>query len=177
PRYRFGEVRFVQDVLDSEFLTRYLRFRPGDPFSHEQLLTLQSNLIGSEYFSHVEVRTMRDEAVGGRVPIEVVLTPDKPNRYRAGLGFSTDTGPRITLDWKRRRIGREGHRMLSELRLSAPHSSLKTEYIIPLERPSKDSLSFSAQGDHFDTDTRRGVRLLLNGSQSVEQENDWRRTI
>ncbi|MCP4042418.1 MAG: outer membrane protein assembly factor, partial [Gammaproteobacteria bacterium] len=46
PRYRFGEVRFVQDVLDSEFLTRYLRFRPGDPFSHEQLLTLQSNLIG-----------------------------------------------------------------------------------------------------------------------------------
>lgn len=177
PHYRFGEVRFVQDILNPEFLARYLRFRPGDPFSHEQLLTLQSNLIDSEYFSHVEVRTLRNEAVDDRVPTEVVLTPNKPNRYRIGLGFTTDTGPRVTLDWKRRLLGHDGHRMLSELRLSAPHSSLKTEYTVPLERPSKDSLSFSAQGDRFDTDTRRGERLLLNSARSVGLENHWRRTI
>ncbi len=177
PHYRFGEVRFVQGILNPEFLARYLRFRPGDPFSHDQLLTLQSNLIDSEYFSHVEVRTLRDEAVDDQVPTEVVLTPNKPNRYRIGLGFTTDTGPRVTLDWKRRLLGHNGHRMLSELRLSAPHSSLKTEYTIPLERPSKDSLSFSAQGDRFDTDTRRGERLLLNSARSVGLDNHWRRTI
>lgn len=175
--YRFGEVRFMQDVLNPEFLTRYQPFQSGDPFSHQQLLTLQSDLIDSEYFSHVEVRTLRDQAVGDQVPIEARLTPNKPNRYRAGVGFSTDTGPRITLDWKQRRMGREGHRMLSELRLSAPHSLLKTEYIIPLERPSQDALSFSAQADQFDTDTRRGVRLLLNAAHSSGQENNWRRTI
>ncbi|MBL3527127.1 MAG: outer membrane protein assembly factor [gamma proteobacterium endosymbiont of Lamellibrachia anaximandri] len=177
PQYRFGDVRFVQEILNPEFLARYLRFRPGDPFSHDQLLTLQSNLIDSEYFSHVEVRTLRDEAVDDQVPTEVALTPNKPNRYRIGLGFTTDTGPRVTLDWKRRLLGHNGHRMLSELRLSAPHSSLKTEYIIPLERPSKDSLSFSAQGDRFDTDTRRGERLLLNSARSVGLDNHWRRTI
>ncbi len=177
PHYHFGEVRFIQDKLDPGFLARYLRFQPGDPFSHEQLLTLQSNLIDSEYFNHVEVRTLRDQAVADQVPIELLLSPNKPNRYRAGIGFSTDTGPRITLDWKRRLINREGHRMLSELRLSAPRSSLKTEYTIPLERPSQDSLSFSAQGDHYDTDSRLGVRLLLNSAHSIGLDNDWRRTI
>jgi len=107
----------------------------------------------------------------------VVLSPNRPNRYRAGVGYSTDTGPRITLDWKRRLIGRDGHRMLSELRLSRPHSSLKSEYLIPLQRPAKDALSFSIQGDHYDTDSRRGKRLLLNATQSVGLANDWQRSI
>jgi translocation and assembly module TamA len=175
PRYRFGEVRFQQEQLDEAFLRRYLRFQPGDPFNHEQLLDLQARLIDSEYFSHVEVRSLRDEAEGDRVPIELILSPNKRNRYRAGLGFATDTGPRITLDWKRRLIGREGHRMNAELRLSAPHSSLLAEYQIPLERPSRDSLSFAAQAEHFDTDSRRGQRYLLNSAKTVGLERDWRR--
>lgn len=175
--YRFGEVRFLQDVMEEEFLRRYLRFQPGDPFSHEKLLALQANLIDSEYFSRVDVRILRDQAEGQQVPIEVELSPSKPNRYRAGFGLSTDTGPRITLDWKRRRIGREGHRMLTELRLSAPHSTLKTEYLIPLERPAQDSLSFGASFDHFDTDSRSGDRGLLNASLNETLGDGWRRTL
>ncbi len=175
--YRFGEVRFIQDAMNEDFLRRYLRFQPGEHFSHEKLLALQSDLIDSEYFGNVEVRILREQAVGNRVPIEIALTPNKHNRYRAGLGLSTDTGPRITLDWKRRLIGRAGHNMLTELRLSVPQSSLRTEYIIPLERPSQDSLSFGASFDHFDTDTRSGIRGLINASQSVGLENGWRRTL
>jgi translocation and assembly module TamA len=176
PRYRFGEVRFEQDLLDEQFLRRYLRFAPGDPFNHDQLLELQSNLINSEYFSQVEVRTLREEAVDGQVPVAVLLTPNKPNRYRAGLGFATDSGPRITFDWKRRLLGREGHRMSAELRLAAPHSTLMAEYLIPLDRPSRDSLSFSAQAEHFDTDTRKGERMLLSTAFSEGLERSWRRS-
>ena len=175
--FRFGEVRFVQDVMNPEFLARYLRFKPGDPFSHEKLLELQSDLIDSEYFSQVEVLTLRDKAQGDRVPIEVVCTPNKRDRYRVGLGYSTDTGPRITLDWKRRRFGPNGHRLLSELRLSQPQSTFKTEYLIPLERPSKDSLSYGFALENYDTDARKGTLALVNAKHSVELENSWRRTL
>ncbi len=175
--YRFGEVHFKQDVMNEDFLRRYVRFQPGDDFSHEKLLTLQSNLIDSEYFSNVEVRVLREQAEDDRVPIEIQLSPNKRNRYRAGLGISTDTGPRITLDWKRRRIGGYGHNLFTELRLSVPHSFIKTEYIIPLQRPSLDSLSFGASFDHYDTDTRNGVRGLLNASHNVGLEGGWRRTL
>jgi translocation and assembly module TamA len=176
-KFRFGQVRFTQDVMNPEFLARYVRFKPGDPFSHEKLLNLQSNLIDSEYFSHVEILTLRDQAEGDRVPIEVICTPNKRDRYRIGLGYSTDTGPRITLDWKRRRVGPNGQRLLSELRLSQPHSAFKTEYQIPLERPAKDSLTYGFTLDKYDTDSRKGHLALVNAKHSVGLENGWRRNL
>ena len=176
-KFRFGQVRFTQDVLDPEFLARYVQFKPGDPFNHEKLLNLQADLIDSEYFSHVEVLTLRDQAEDDRVPIEVICSPSKRDRYRIGLGYSTDTGPRITLDWKRRRVGSKGQRLLSELQLSQPHSTFKTEYQIPLERPAKDALSFGFSLDKYDTDSRKGTLALVNAKQSVELENGWRRNL
>jgi translocation and assembly module TamA len=163
--------------MKPEFLARYLHFRPGDPYSQEKLLTLQSNLIDSEYFSQVEVRTLRDQAEGDRVPVDIRLTPNKRDRYRVGLGYSTDTGPRLTLDWKRRRVGPSGHRLQSELLISKLHSTLTTQYLTPLKRPTKDALSYGFSLDRYDTETRQGVQALVNARHSVGLENGWRRNL
>jgi translocation and assembly module TamA len=175
--FRFGSVSFRQDILDETFLRRYLTFKPGDPFNQQKLLTLQSELTRTEYFSRVEIRILRDQANHQQVPIEIELTPNKANLYRFGLGASTDTGPRATLDWKRRRVGRGGEHMRSELRLSAPHSALTTEYIQPLARPSSDSLVYGANFAHYDTDTRRGDSALVGINHHANLDNRWRRTI
>ena len=176
-RFRFGEIRLQQDILDAEFLARYLSFGSGDPYSHEKLLDLQSKLLSSDYFKRVEINTRRDQIEGDRIPVDVVLTPNRKNRYRIGLGYSTDTGPRLTLDWTRRRFGRQGHRMRSELRVSKPESSLTSEYIIPLQRPTQDYVSFGATINDFDTESSEGTRTLLNASHSVGLERGWRRTL
>jgi translocation and assembly module TamA len=177
PRFRFGDIRMQQDILDPEFLARYLSFGSGDPYSHEQLLGLQSSLISSDYFKRVEINARRDQVEGDRIPVDVILKPNRKNRYRIGLGYSTDTGPRLTLDWTRRRFGRQGHHMRSELRVSKPESSLTSEYIIPLERPTLDYVSFGATVNDFDTDSSKGTRALLNASHSVGLERGWRRTL
>ena len=177
PRFRFGEIRLHQDILDAEFLARYLSFGSGDPYNHEQLLDLQSKLLSSDYFKRVEINTRRDQVEGDRIPVDVLLKPNRKNRYRIGLGYSTDTGPRLTLDWTRRRFGRQGHRMRSELRVSKPESSLTSEYIIPLQRPTQDYVSFGATINDFDTDSSEGTRTLLNASHSVGLERGWRRTL
>jgi translocation and assembly module TamA len=176
-RFQFGEIRMRQEILDAEFLGRYLSFGAGDPYSQDKLLGLQSKLIDSEYFKQVEVNVRRDRIEGNRIPVDIELTPNRKNRYRIGLGYSTDTGPRMTLDWKRRRFGRKGHHMRSELRLSKPESSLTSEYIIPLQRPTVDYVSFGATIDYFDTDTTEGNRTLLNASHSIGLERGWRRTL
>jgi translocation and assembly module TamA len=175
--FRFGEIRMQQDILDPEFLARYLSFGAGDPYSHERLLDLQAKLIDSEYFKQVEVKARRDQIEGNRIPVEIELTPNRKNRYRIGLGYSTDTGPRITLDWKRRRFGRHGHHMRSELRLSNPESSLTSEYVIPLQRPTRDYISFGATVNNYDMETNKGNRILLNASHSIGLERGWRRTL
>jgi translocation and assembly module TamA len=176
-RLRFGEVRMNQDVMDADFLARYIPFNAGDPFSQEALLTLQGDLIDTEYFKQVEVVTRRDQREGDRVPVDVNLKPNKRNRYRIGLGYSTDMGPRLTLDWKNRRQGRRGHRMHSKLQLSKPLTTLSTEYSIPLRRPSVDLLSFGASLEHFDSDTNQGNRALLSATHSVSLSRSWRRSL
>ncbi|MCU7892047.1 MAG: autotransporter assembly complex protein TamA [Candidatus Thiodiazotropha sp. (ex Ustalcina ferruginea)] len=176
-RLRFGEVRMNQDVMNPEFLAHYVSFNTGDPFSQDALLALQGDLIDSEYFKQVEVVTRREEREGDQVPVDVNLKPNKRNRYRIGLGYSTDMGPRLTLDWKNRRRGRNGHRMRSELQISQPLSSLSSEYIIPLERPTVDYVSFGASLEHFNSDTNQGDRALLSATHSVSLERGWRRSL
>ncbi len=174
--FLFGEIRMRQDILDPKFLSHYLSFGAGDPYSHEKLLDLQAKLIDSEYFKLVEVNVRRDQIEGNRIPVDIELTPNRRNRYRVGLGYSTDTGPRMTLDWKRRRFGREGHHMRTELRLSEPESSLTSEYIVPLRRPTVDYLSFGATINYYDAETNKGNRALLEVSHSIGLAHGWRRT-
>jgi translocation and assembly module TamA len=176
-RLRFGEVRFNQDVMAPEYLARYVPFNRGDPFSQEALLNLQGQLTDSEYFKKVEVVSRRDQIEGDRVPVDINLKANKKNRYRIGLGYSTDTGPRLTLDWRNRRIGRWGHRMRTELQISEPISSMSSEYIIPLERPTEDYLRFGASYEHFNTDTNEGDRALVNLTHSISLDRGWRRSL
>ncbi|MES9830420.1 MAG: autotransporter assembly complex family protein [Candidatus Thiodiazotropha sp.] len=176
-RLRFGDVRMHQDIFNPDYLARFVPFNAGDPFSQEALLKLQSDLIDTEYFKQVEVVTRRDQREGDRVPIDINLKPNKRNRYRIGLGYSTDMGPRLTLDWKNRRRGRNGHRMRSELQISKPLSTLSTEYIVPLQRPTVDYVSFGASLEHFDSDTNNGNRVLLSAVHSVSLSRGWRRSL
>ncbi|MEW8102884.1 MAG: autotransporter assembly complex family protein [Candidatus Thiodiazotropha endolucinida] len=176
-RLRFGDVRMHQDILNPDYLARFVPFNAGDPFSQEALLKLQSDLVDTEYFKQVEVVTRRDQREGDRVPIDINLKPNKRNRYRIGLGYSTDMGPRLTLDWKNRRRGRNGHRMRSELQISKPLSTLSTEYIVPLQRPTVDFVSFGASLEHFDSDTNNGNRVLLSAVHSVSLGRGWRRSL
>ncbi|MEJ2405961.1 MAG: autotransporter assembly complex protein TamA [Candidatus Thiodiazotropha sp.] len=176
-RFRFGPVQFHQDTMDPAFLAKYVTFHPGDPFRQETLLNLQAQLIDSEYFKRVEVFSRREGVEGDQVPIDIKLEPNKRNRYRIGLGYSTDTGPRIKLDWKDRRIGREGHRMRTEFLLAKPESKLTSEYIIPLDRPTVDTLRFGASINHFNTSTQQGSKALLNATQSISLDRGWRRSI
>jgi translocation and assembly module TamA len=176
-RLRFGEVRMHQDVLNPDFLARYIPFNTGDPFSQEAILKLQADLIDTEYFKQVEVVTQRNQREGDRVPIDINLTPNKRNRYRIGLGYSTDTGPRLTLDWKNRRRGKNGHRIQSKWQVSEPLSTLSAEYIVPLARPMVDFVTFGASLEHYNSDTNQGDRALLSTSHSVSLRRGWRRTL
>lgn len=176
PLFRFGPVTYRQDILDDTFVRRYQPFSTGERFDQEKLLALQAALLDSDYFANAEVRTLRNQAVDGRLPVEVELTPRKPNRYRTGIGFSTDVGPRLTLDWLRRRTGREGHRMNSELKLSQPESSLTTEYIIPKDDPREEFISIGGGVEYHDTDTRVGTRYFVNIGDNKVLPEGWRQT-
>lgn len=173
PRYRFGEVRFNQDVLDPKLLEGYVTFKRGEPLDVNKVLELQNGLSDSPYWSRVEVVTRQDQAQGLEVPIEVDLVPSKTMRFSGGLGYGTDTGARASGAWELRRLNRLGHRAEAEVKASQIDQSLKLSYLIPGAYPRTDVLSFNAAYHRQDTDTSLSETGLI-GSQLTESRGPWR---
>lgn len=176
PRYRFGEVRFNQDVLDPDLLRGYVTWERGEPLDVDAVLALQSVLADSPYWSRVEVLTRREEAVGLEVPIDVNLVPAKPQRFSGGLGYGTDTGPRATGMLELRRINRQGHRGEVETRVSEIEQSARASYLIPGPYPRTDILSFNTAYQRERPDTSDTETYLI-GAQRTQQRGSWREAL
>jgi len=137
PRFRFGEVSIDQEWVDIDILEPHIDFQPGDAFDTAYLRDLQSALSGTTYFANVEIvprRDLADEEL--RVPIEIHATARKKRRWEVGVGYGTDTGPRIRLTTEFRRLNRRGHYADADARLSTTEQSITARYNIPVGFPN-----------------------------------------
>lgn len=184
PQFVFGETTFQHDYLRPELLHRYLPYQPGDPYRPAKLIELQKLLYRTEYFSRVAVDGQLDAAEDHTVPVNVRLTtPDLLNRYSVGLGYATDTGARVRLEWWNRLLNTRGHQMGASVQASQYDSNLGLNYTVPWRDPKKDRMAYNlAYHDQTweDTDTKlftAGVQLehrgeLIRHSGSVEFRNE-----
>lgn len=166
-RYKFGAINFSDSPIREESLREYLDFESGDPYSTSDLVNLQQTLSNTDYFDNVIVTPSRDsnpETQSQNVPIDVTLTPRKRNRYTAGVGFGTDTGPRIKLGWQNRYINRRGHRAGADIKLSPVLSSASTYYTIPHFNKRDAELGFSSSFIREDTDTSKSNAINIGAN-------------
>ncbi|MBV5310730.1 autotransporter assembly complex family protein, partial [Chromatium okenii] len=170
-------VTFKQELLDPALLRRYLNFAPGAIYDPNRLLNLQSRLLGSEYFSAIEIIPDTAHTTPARwVPLTVVATPNLPNQYRLGLGYATDVGSRLRMDWQRRYVNRWGHRLRSTLSLAPSESTLALDYRIPLHDPTRDYLSIKPQLQVADNATGKGWSQTLALAHVSLGANGWLRS-
>lgn len=176
PRYHFGEILLEQDVLDTEFLKRYIPFEKGDPYSLNALIDLQQALHDSDYFQTVEVSPGKTQATNNEVPVTVLLTPRKPRRYSIGLGYGTDTGARTKLGLQIPRVNTRGHRFDTEAKFSEIGYSLIANYRVPVLNPRTDQLVYTAGRVNERTDTSDSTIITIGASLN-RSRNKWRETI
>lgn len=169
PRYHFGRVSFVQDVLNDELLQRFVPFEQGERYDRQKLVELENGLVDSNYFSNVEVELLKDEAVDLALPIRVTATPRKPQQYSLGLGYGTDTGPRLNLGFEWRRVNRLGHRAGANLTLSGIKQSLSAQYQLPIADVRKDTLTYGATALEEDA----GDGISEERELGVTHTTDW----
>ncbi len=170
PRYFFGEIDVEQDILDPDFVQRFVRVKRGDPFDTNRLVALQIALSDSGYFADVSVDVAREQAEGRYIPVKVRAAPRLRQEYTLGVGYGTDTGPRISMGVGLRRIGEHGHRFNTDLRLSNIEQTAAAEYRIPKRNVATDFLAFrSSLGNEQigDWETRRF-------SLGMAWQDDWR---
>ncbi|MCW8889527.1 MAG: BamA/TamA family outer membrane protein, partial [Sedimenticola sp.] len=114
-------------------------------------------------------------AQNGTIDVQVSLEPVKRMAYRLGIGAATDTGPRLSLGYERRRLNRLGHRLESKIVLSQVDSSLGLEYLIPVQQPHIDQISFRTGYRHLATDTATSDTATI-GVRAVGSRNGWSET-
>lgn len=176
PRYAFGRIEFEHSVLSESFLQRYLRFAPGEPFESRKLLDLQYALDDSDYFQRVDVRARRDRAENGRIPVDVELEARPKHRYTFGIGFGTDTGPRVSVGRRTRYLNDRGHSLDMEAQIAEISSSLGVRYTIPLTEPWRERLEFDTSLREEEIGDGRSDLFELGG-QFITADGGWQRSL
>jgi len=158
PLYYFGEIDVDQSVLEPEFMDRFITIEKDEPFNSDRLLALQIALNDSGYFENVTIDVARERTENQHIPIVVSTSPRRRREYTVGVGYGTDTGPRIRFGLNLRRIGAHGHRFSTDFRVSSIEQTAATEYRIPRRNVATDYLSFRSSLGHEeigDWDTRK----------------------
>ena len=153
PRYVFGPVEFEQERFDPEYLARYLILQPGEPYDSRQLARQRQVLSKSGHFQEVEIQPLpATEDQPPAIPSRIRLEPYKSNRYRGRLGWGTDTGVGVELDWTRRHVGSRGQRFTLGGAVAEERNRLagNLSYLIPLEPLASSYIELVARHESKD---------------------------
>jgi len=174
-RYRLGDVSFSETQLSDERLRQLVQFDPGVPYSEARINQLNKRLLDSRYFASISVRPMRTDNAEEPIPVEVQLRDNEPNRVSVGLGYGTDTGVRLRLNWDKPLITENGHSLTSALVLSETRNELLAEYRIPEDDPIDDYWMLQAGylEERFD-DKRIWTQTLGLSRQTLLSSGWWR---
>lgn len=174
-RYYFGEVQIERNVMNEDFIRRYIRFKEGEVYSPARLLELQRELSDSGYYQTVEVKPEREQAINYRVPIIINLTARKPRSWSFGIGYATDTGPRGSINHTRI-VGTDGNKFNGRFLVSEKKNNLVLSYTIPLQNPVTDQLGL---GIRYIDETTESRESQISGTTVSHTTNwgDWRRVV
>ena len=115
------------------------------------------------------------------IPVVVILNADNPNTVEAGVGYGTDTGPRIRTQYRRALVNDRGHSFDANLELSQINHSLDLRYNIPIGNPLSDVVSIF--GGYEDQIIKESKGLEVNTKtttvgiqRTINPVGEWQRT-
>jgi len=173
-RYRLGEVNFEEGHwFETSLLQDYVTFKPGTFYHSDIIAQLNRDLSSSGYFSGVDVDALPGNAVDGVIPVSVAVSRRDRRSVAAGVGFSTDVGPRFRGTWREHWINPMGHKRGAETEISQPRQNLSTWYELPLDPPMTDLIRLTAGYQREDIENVESELLTLGQQWQHQLDNGW----
>ncbi len=153
--HRFGPAKFEggTDRFDESFLRRFITFAEGDVFSHRELHQSRINFYQANRFEEVLMVPRMDLVKENRVPIDVKLVAGPQQRLRPGIGYGTNTGARVSLNYQNTQAFDRPDLYTFDLSLAEKAQFLETRYSIPQAGSSENNLIGSIGARQEDLDT------------------------
>jgi translocation and assembly module TamA len=159
PPYRFGELRVVGTRRYADSLVENLSpFRPGEDYDRDTLLVYQRRLLESGYFVSVQADIEPEEANPEAALVRVAVIEAAKHHVEAGIGYSTDAGPRLELRYHNQDVLDSAWRFRSALRLDDKIRTLQFDLDSP-PRPGGSWNSYFARGRETDIQNERTTEI------------------
>lgn len=129
PAYRFGPLQMRGgERYDSVGLARIARLPTGTDYSEARLLDTQQRLAASGYYDSVFL-TLDTEAADPQAATVIAQVRDAPlQKLVFGVGISTDSGPRLSMDHIHNRLPALGWRAVSKVSLDRKLQLVSTDW-------------------------------------------------
>ena len=129
PPYRFGALR-VQGAqrYDPDGARRIARLPTGSEYSETALLDAQARLASSGYYDAVFLTLDTDGTDPQAAPVTAQVREAPLQKVVFGVGISTDTGARLSLDHIHNRLPGIGWRAVSKVTIDQKTRLLSTEW-------------------------------------------------
>ncbi len=177
PRHRFGKISIDQDILNPDFVQRYVFINENDDYSSKQLVKTYNALADSVYFSNVELKPQMDGIENETVPIDIILTPQKTHDFSVGAGYDTDIGPLGSFSYQNRRLNRNGHHLSLALLISPVVSSAEGNYVIPFTEPRTDHVAIGLGYKYEKPNTFESQSALLSVRYQHLYHTGWQQNL
>ena len=168
--HRFGELRISGARRYSDRLVENLApFRPGDVYDRDQLLVYQRRLLESGYFVSVQADIDPGEGKPQASPVRISVIEASKHHFEAGLGYSTDAGPRLELRYSNQDLRDSAWRLRSALRVDDKIRNLQAEFDSP-PRPGGrwNSLFARARDTDIQNETTRELAAGVSHNWGAE---------
>ena len=177
-RYHFGTVEILGSQIWEDRVDSLRPFKTGEPYLVSEVGEYNQNLSNTDWFSSVFVEPDLTKLDDGRdLPIKVSLAPAAKNQVETGIGYSTDTGVRGTLKWKKPWVSARGHSFDTALSLSKPEQTITAGYKIPLDDVLHEYYQLQFGLKHLDNRDTESLESNLAVERHWITDSGWHKTL
>ncbi|MHA2732552.1 autotransporter assembly complex protein TamA [Vibrio campbellii] len=177
-RYHFGTVEILGSQIWEDRVDSLRPFKTGEPYLVSEVGEYNQNLSNTDWFSSVFVEPDLTKLDDGRdLPIKVSLAPAAKNQIETGIGYSTDTGVRGTLKWKKPWVSARGHNFDTALSLSKPEQTITAGYKIPLDDVLHEYYQLQFGLKHLDNRDTESLESNLAVERHWITDGGWHKTL
>lgn len=175
PPLRLGELRIEggqrYDDTMVERLARLSGITPGSDYDLARLQDARQRITDTGYYESVHVSVDPGE-YQSQAPVLIQLREAKRQKLVLGVGGSTDSGARLSVEHTHLRVPGVGWQAVNKLQLERDDRQLSTEWSAPIDEKGwkwVTSLLAARQIDGYDTTTSQ--RLRLGQAQSSKEKD------
>ncbi|ATA19523.1 autotransporter secretion outer membrane protein TamA [Gibbsiella quercinecans] len=178
-RYHFGDVKFQGSQIREDYLQNLVPFHKGDYYSSGDLAELNRRLSATGWFNSVVVSPdFKDSKASKVLPLDAVVSPRSRNTMEAGVGYSTDVGPRVKGVWKKPWLNDRGHSLETSAYVSAPEQQLDLSYKIPLlKSPLEQYYLLQAGFKSQDLNDTKADSTKVVASRNWDLSSGWQHAV